>query len=248
MKKLAIFSTTLLFTASCATVSYSPPYISIDQSKDQSKNLPAAIALVDTFIKEYRKRANGAGNGRQIFDIPAIGAAIGAVAATAFGAGANVTIAAGAVGALTGAGKAYYAPNMKAEIYSDGLNALICIQQVSLDLQPFSEAARETAKLNLDDELENVRRFTAIKNAVLIVEANVRTRLNKSGSTPDVSSLTSELQEIIEKRKAAEEAAAAEAGNIRTGGVALSEIDRRNLTNSFALVPKLEACAIRSKA
>lgn len=244
MNKLSKLCAIFIILPGCATISYAPPDVQIDQDE----NLVGSIQLVDAFIEKYRERANGAGNGRQLFDVPAIGAAIGAVTAAAFGAGTDVTIAAGAVGALTSAGKTYYDPNAKAEIYSDGLNALFCIQNVALELQPFSENTNAVQRLNLENDLDDVRIFTAIKNAVLTVEENVRSRLKNTGATPDVESLTAELQAIVDKRNEAEDAAEDTANAMRNARVRVSAEDQQNLEKVRALIPKLEACAIRAKA
>jgi len=255
MKNLIVILTTGLLLSGCATVSYAPPATNLNP---ENKDLNGAIELVDGFIDAYRHRANSASNGRQLFDVPAFGTAIGAVAATAFGAGTDVTIAAGAVGALSGAGKTYYAPTAKAEIYADGINALTCIQQVALDLEPFSDdatislsaGARRALYIN-DTNINDFRIFTAIKNATLVVESNVRSRLSKTGSSPDVSSLTAELQKIIEKKNEAEEAAEDVSTTIDPASgarISLNLQDQRTLKNIIALMPKLEECAIRSKA
>jgi hypothetical protein len=189
-------------------------------------DVEGARALIDNFIYAYRCRMGSAANGRQIFEVPAYLAATGAVVATAFGAGTDATLIAGAVGAILGGGKGYYAPKDKTAIYDGALGALLCIKTESVGIRAFSiedapkpksdsEAgggAGEGAKVTIAPEKQY---FDMVTAALLSVERVVTQRLSNSGKY-DPAGVVAEVTTLNDQIKAAEKAKADKAEAVKT--------------------------------
>jgi hypothetical protein len=188
-------------------------------------DLEGARALIDNFVFAYRCRMGGAANGRQIFDVPAYLAATGAVVATAFGAGTDATLAAGAVGAILGGGKGYYAPKDKAAVYNGALGALLCIKTESVGIRAFNiEAAPkpksdsesgggggETPKVTIPPEKQY---FDMVTAALLSVERILADRLSNIGKY-DPAGVVAEVTTLNDQIKAAEKARADKAETVK---------------------------------
>jgi hypothetical protein len=166
MKTLLVAIGMLSFIGACAgngaysTVSFAPPVVA-DPCRHESRSggklmvetcapeetLAGGLALVDAHIDAYRIAGGQLSNGRQMFDVPGLIAGIGGATAVALGANADVAIGTGAFGALTTTGKAYYAPNERADAYFDAVEALSCVQVETIGLGAKTKKARALVDL-----------------------------------------------------------------------------------------------------
>ena len=88
----------LIMVCGCSTTSFAPPREWANAGKD--KTLDAGLDILSQATKDYSTAANELANGRQLFDVPLLLAAVGGATAVALGANADVAIGVGAVGAL----------------------------------------------------------------------------------------------------------------------------------------------------
>jgi hypothetical protein len=166
-----IFLTTcLLSLPACATLSFAPPQVRMDKEisanngqtffnaactpNDKRRaptikpNVDGAIRLINNFVLTYRCQADRAAEGRQFFEVPSMLATIGGATAAAFGAAPGVAIGTGAFSATMGQGKSYYAPKDKAVVLNDGMDALLCIQNEAVGVDPFTLKTLAAAQEN----------------------------------------------------------------------------------------------------
>jgi len=239
-------------TVGCAPLSFAPP--KVDLSTHPSPTLQDAITDVDAFILKYRKYAGSAADGRQFFEVPAFVAALGAVTATAFGAGPNVTLGSGAAGALLGGGKAYYAPKTKAEIYGSAYSALMCIQQVALGVKPFADAPATDlrGKFVREQQGDQLALYYLVRNAALSVERILMSRLSNVGSLTDAEGIAAQYQKTVKEKLDAEKAAPAQASALNArmalafNGAAVTSAED-DLAKINAMQPDLQLCVLRAK-
>lgn len=144
----------------CATLSFAPPQVRMDHSIEAKNNetffnavctpdqnpptvrqirpgVTGALRLIDNYILTYRCQRDRAAEGRQFFEVPAFLGMAGAATAAALGAGPIVAIAAGAASATLDHTKQYYAPQQKAKVFADGLQAMLCIQGEAVGVDPY---------------------------------------------------------------------------------------------------------------
>lgn len=188
-----------LALAGCATTSFAPPEVVM--TAPATRNLDAAIIQVDALISAYRKASRETADSRQAFEVPAYVATLGAITASAFGAGTDVAIAAATGNTAFNAGKAYYAPKAKAQMYDSALSALYCIQQVALGVKPFAhsnapDGMRALGTIFVGDDATF---YYLVRNAGLSVERVLTSRLSNAGSLTDAEALTAELQKKIKE-------------------------------------------------
>lgn len=245
-----LLSPSVLLLAGCATTSFAPPIVNMDQElsfkRTQTffnatctptpvglpgaikRNTEGALLLVNNFIMTYRCQAHRAAEVRQFFEVPGFLAAAGAATAAAFGAGPNVAIGAGAAGATLNQGKSYYAPKDKAAVFDNGLDAMICIKNEAVGIDPFTlkaisqvqettgepaNAAAATAPSNgiAGDDGPEVyvtserQYFDMIQAALFSVERVVAQRLSASGTPFDSDGVFAEIQALQDKAKEAEQ-------------------------------------------
>lgn len=174
MKKAAIATFVGLSLSGCATFSFAPPAIDIDNAVTArvglgnrcipvfkprrdgtagtvpiNPNVDGARDLIDNFVHNYRCAASQAANGRQLTEVPSFLSLAGTTAAVALGAGPNVAIAGGAGSAiLTQSGK-YYAAQQKAEILNHSLDALLCIKAEAVGIDAPTLRAVSAVEKNL---------------------------------------------------------------------------------------------------
>ncbi|MBA3668354.1 MAG: hypothetical protein H0W65_11660 [Sphingomonas sp.] len=203
-----------------------------------------ALLLINNYVLTYRCQRDRAAEGRQFFEVPSFLTAAAAATAAAFGAGAGVTIGAGATGAILNQGKSYYAPRDKAAVLNDGLNALLCIQNEAVGIDPYtlktlsaaqeaggtpepgqpvptiSGAGRdgdETPQAEPQVTISSQRQyFEMIRSALFSVESVVAQRLSAAGTPFDAAGVIAEVEAL--NKKADEEQA--EAGDAATAGQA----------------------------
>ena len=183
MKKATTILPISLLMTGCATTSFSPPSVNLENEMEvrgsnysfgqrcmpnerlqSGKPVPIKAtaagtqALINNFVFMYRCRAHSAANGRQAFEVPALLTALGTATAMAFGAPSDVAIAGGAATAGMNAGKNYYDPKQKAAIYDSALDALLCIkvEAVGIDASVLAAmSALETGGANSRKVLTN---------------------------------------------------------------------------------------------
>lgn len=160
MRKLLLLTLAAVPLQACSTFSFAPPSVNLTKeltaSDDMSckpttgnpvadgKNLESAQTLIDNFILVYRCAAHQAANGRQGFQIPSFIAALTGIAAPAFGAGSDVSLAAGVTAATFNSANGYYVPQQKSAVIDSALDALLCVKNESVGV-PFIDV---TAKDN----------------------------------------------------------------------------------------------------
>lgn len=241
-----------LATGACAPTSFAPPKVEL--SAHASPTLQDGIADVDAFIVKYRVYARSAANGRQFFEVPAFVAALGAVTATAFGAGPDVTLGSGAAGALLGGGKAYYAPKTKAEIYASAYGALMCIQQVALGVKPFADAPANDLRNAFvrAQQGDHTALYYLVRNAALSVERILMARLSNVGSLADAEGIAAQYQKIVKEKLDNEKAAHAQAASLNArmalgfDGTAITDAED-DFAKIKAMQPDLQLCVLRAK-
>lgn len=255
---LVIFGSAISLTlAGCATTSFAPPLVTIaDPADPANPTLLDSIKVVDGFIDKYRTQMRSAANGRQVFEVPPIVASVGAVAAAAFGAGTDVTIATGAGAALLGSGKAYYDPKAKAAIYDSAYGALLCIQQVATGVKPFADAAASSDNRAYAEAAngDSYAYYLLIKNAALNVERIAGRRLSNVGSLSDAEGIAAQYEKAVTEKRAKEAAAATDlppsAGkraNFRGLTLSSTQPSVDELKRLNAMQPDLELCVLRAK-
>lgn len=245
----------------CAVTSFAPPIVNLQDeltfegtqssfnavcspkpntSNDIKQDVEGARRLISNFILTYRCQAHRAAEGRQMFEVPGFVVAAGAATAAAFGAPADVAIGAGAAGAALGQGKSYYAPQAKARVFDDGLEALLCINNEAVGIDAFTlkaisdveETNGDTAQTALqvaqspdEDSGGEVsvssrhQYFDMIRAALFSVERVVAQRLSASGTPFDTESVLTEIEALREKAETSsteEDAADADAAALVT--------------------------------
>lgn len=243
-----LFSSTLAFMlAGCATTSFAPPIVKMDQeltftraqttfnaictpnSQDPraqiiKRDTDGALLLVNNFILTYRCQADRAAEGRQYFEVPGYLATIGGAAAAAFGAPADVAIGTGAASAALNQGKSYYAPRDKAVVLNDALDAMLCIQNEAVGIDPYTlktlSAAQEVSGSGAaapqpqptiagvvptatpadggpEVYVSSQRQyFEMVRTALFAVERVVAQRLSNAGTPFDASGVMAELEKL----------------------------------------------------
>ncbi len=241
----------VLFALSgCATLSFAPPQVRMDKEivannsqtffnavctpDDQAStnkigpNVEGALRLINNFVLTYRCQADRAAEGRQFFEVPSMLSTIGGATAAAFGAGPGVAIGTGAFSATMGQGKSYYAPKDKAVVLNDGLDALLCIQNEAVGIDPFTLKTLATAQENSGAPQPNPpetgsggnpvelnsgtvepeaavsvssgqQYFTMIRSALFSVERVLAQRLSAAGTPFDASGVIAEIEKLNKK-------------------------------------------------
>lgn len=235
-------------------------------------NSVGAIELVTKFISAYDLAYRETANGRQVYQLPSMVGAIGGVVATAFGGNPDAVLFGGAVGSVAAAGNNYYAPQSKAEMYADAINALICLRQVAdggkaknvadtIDqVKEFAAIAAQSADMS-ETELDG-KIYRSIENGVLGIRTTLSHRLLSAGQFTDASALADQYKTLVEAQlKAAQEAedAADELRTARSSAKNAGASDSEKLSAYEAsedlqdkLLDELQAetkiCALRAKA
>ena len=229
----------LLALGGCATTSFAPP--AVELKSHPQPTIDHAIRDVDDFIRAYRVAAHSAANGRTGFEVPAFLTSLGALTASAFGAGKDVAIAAGAAGtALTG-GNSYFAPKSKAAILRRGVEAFECIQQVATGVKPFGHSA--TAGISNFSEAVNgnqANQFYLVRNATVSVDTIVADRLAESGSLAAAQALAADYEKLVQQRIADREKAGA-------ANIAKSAMFTTDAEKVATMQTDLQLCVLRAR-
>lgn len=242
-KELSAFALgTGLLLSGCATTSFAPPEVTF--ATHDTLNLNAALLDIDVLAAKYRRAARETGDSRQAFEVPAFAATLGAITASALGAGTDVAIAAGAANTVFNSGKAYYAPKSKAQMYDSALSALYCIQQVALGVKPFADSAAGTDARALSNAVvgDDTAYYYLVRNAGRSVERALSHRLSNAGSLTDAESLAAEFEKKVKELEAARNKP--QAGSI---GALSAKVAGTTTTPLDTLQPELELCISRAK-
>lgn len=205
----------LVSLSACSTTSFAPPVV---EGPGSQKTLSEGLNLLDRYTTEYRNAAAGIANGRQLFDVPAMVALVGGTTAAALGANADVAIGTGAVSALASSARQYYAPDDRADIYYDAVEAFSCIRRETLGISIKTTDAKmqlSGARIFIDGakrrdgavaaDIANAQTFIYTLNeliidretqaygmlydAILSVENKARQRLSTKGSIADATTI-----------------------------------------------------------
>lgn len=273
-----------LSLSACATTSFAPPSVNLEnetavrgsnysigqrcqpyERKTDGETIPitrdatGARRLIDNFIFMYRCRAHAAANGRQMFEVPALLTGIGTATAAAFGAGPDVAIAGGAATALFSAGKSYYDPKTKAEIFDSSLDALLCIKAVAAGVDPITlgqvASLQEQNGLTTRSGGDGVRissdeqYYELVAASLLSVERVLAQRLRTVG-TFDPAGVIAEIEKLKEqkeeKQAGAEKIAPSQAA-LLTNDAATKQVVADTIIKLETLQPKLQECVVHAK-
>lgn len=237
----AVFS--LFVLGGCSTTSFAPPALDLAKA-EKAKTLDTGLDILSEAAKDYSEAANELANGRQLFDVPLLLAAVGGATAVALGANADVAIGVGAVSALSTSGKTYYQPTERAAIYTSAVSAFACMQRETIGLNE-NWAPKRDAQLrgsSKEASVSNERRaFELLLSAIYEVEGTVRTRLSQKGSIADASSIAA----LVGVYQAQLDDAAKKNPSALSGIRSVGENDYR--INLEALAPKLSMCALQAR-
>lgn len=219
--------------------------------------------LIDNFIYTYRCSAHSAANGKQGFEIPSLLIAAGSATALALGAPSEVAIGGGAATSLLSTGKNYYAPQTKAEIFDSAMDALLCIKNVSVGIDPITidaiSAAEKSGSRGLAAAAQKIttlsaeeRYFASISSALLSVERVLAQRLRSVGSfdptgvIAEIKALTIDEKNIeMESEKSA--MGQVEALNKNAPIAASATKVAQTIVKLETIQPKLQQCVVRAK-
>jgi hypothetical protein len=169
MRRIQLLASISFVLSGCATLSFAPPQVRMDHAIAAKNNetffnaictpeqnpapervitsdVEGALLLINNYVLTYRCQRDRAAEGRQFFEVPAFLGSAGAATAAAFGAGPAVAIAAGAASATLDHTKQYYAPKEKAVVFTDGLQAMLCIQNEAVGVDPYTLKALSDAQ------------------------------------------------------------------------------------------------------
>lgn len=145
----------------CAVTSFAPPQVPthhkiqsnaadicvFDRTKKNEQIVPGvlgALVLIDNYRQVYACAASEAANGRQIFQLPSLLAAVAAGVGPTFGLDND-----GAIAALTGAAvydraNTYFSPKEKAEMLTAARDAVNCVGAAAVGMDFFDTRVRAT--------------------------------------------------------------------------------------------------------
>lgn len=254
MRRLSTIAFVNFALTGCAATSFAPPIVNLDRelhfdgtqstfyaicspkplndAKSRiDRDVEGALRLISNYVLTYRCQRDRAAEGRQYFEVPSMLSTIGGATAAAFGAPAGVAIGTGAFSALMGQGKSYYAPKDKAQVLSDGLGAILCIQNEAVGVDPYTlrtisaaqdanpapggkptpanglpESGREDDSGAKIEVSYGRQYFEMIRSALFSVEQVVAQRLSAAGTPFDAKGVIAEIGALNKKQE--EEAAA----------------------------------------
>lgn len=269
-------------TSACSTTNFATPNVNLAQrleadssricrpsTKNDAITTPSvdnARALIENFILVYRCRSREAANGRQMFQLPAFVASVGAAAAGAFGGGSDWGLAGVLGSSVANAGNAYYAPQRQAEIFDSSLDALLCIKTEAVGIDPITiKEANEEAEA-LDEESGGgegddggsavhtspaAQYYDLVKTALFSVERVTAQRLRTVGSF-DPAGVVAEITALNEKAKEKPADGGGGSQNVvgddeEAGGGAEEDSLETVRIQLLQLQPKLQRCVVRAK-
>jgi hypothetical protein len=224
---------------------FSPP--TVDMAGMDSKTLVTARAVVQAYVRSYSAAQKQNADARQVFELPPLIAAIGGVAATAFGGGPDGVLVAGTATAAFRSGNAYYAPKSKAGIYGDAIDALTCIGQIAIGAKPY-ELSLAMQRAERRESVDETLAHDLIVNGVRTVEQRLTDRLSNAGSLTDAAGIAAEFEKSIKAEQEAKDKGKAANGMLAAG----LEPDRAAQDAAFAeltqMQEQIQQCTLRAKA
>lgn len=236
----------------CATTRFAPSTIT---GHDNPGTLREASAAITAYITAYSQDQRATARARQGFEVPALLSTIGSVTAVAFGAGTDIVIASGAVGALSQSGNTYYAPRAQSAMYRDATDALICLNAVANGGEPVeirslatdSRIAGFLAQSAADEEAELA---ALVMGGVRAIELVLTDRLSSAGDFAAASTIAAEYQSSVEEeiaaREAARQAAADSTDPNKRSFAALAQSNQR-ASLIRAMQANIQQCVLRAK-
>jgi hypothetical protein len=227
---------------------FSPPTVSM--AGLEGKTLANAKTIVQAYVASYSNAQKQNADARQVFELPPLIAAIGGVAATAFGGGPDGVLVAGTATAAFRSGNAYYAPKTKAGIYGDAIDALTCIGQIAIGAKPY-ELSFAMQRVGGGASVDETLVHDLIVNGVRTVEQRLTDRLSNAGSLTDAAGIAAEFEKSIKAEQDAKNK-----GNAANGALAAGlERDFANRAAQDAALAELtqmqeqiQQCTLRAKA
>ena len=279
------FTTCLLSLSGCATTSFAPPQVDVHNpmtgaSLDKqcnvnygtgdtiTKDVEGAQVLVSNYLDSYRCAMRVSADGRQPWEILSFLSLIASTTATALGAGKNVAIIGTSANSAFNAGNGYFAPRVQTGILNDAVDALACIQNESVGIDPNElKAAAQTQKIiaaALGPSSSTVQvtaerqYFNMVYSALITTERAAAKRLEGRGF--DAAGLQAQIDALTEKLKAAQgkkdtppapPKTPVPAGALQVMvGMTAADIAGALQTVQLDLAvlqPKLEKCAVRAQ-
>ena len=207
-----------------------------------------------------------AADGRQPWEILSFLSLIASTTASALGAGKNVAIVGASANSVFTAGNGYYAPRDQAAILNDAVDALACIQNESVGIDPNElKSAAQTQARALDEGQGSPtvtvtaerQYFNMVYSALITTERAASKRLGNrgfdaAGIQAQIDALTQKIKDAeAEKEDPPEPDKALYEGVLPTGVVGLDDEQARALQtvqlDLKILKPKLEKCALRAQ-
>lgn len=204
-KILTLLSVAGLCGCSTATpnpLSFAPPPVDFTDQLD-AQTVDKAVEIVDLHIEKYGTAQTDNANARQAFEVPAIVALIGGVAATAFGGARDGVLVAGTANSSFRAGNGYFAPQAKAGMFANAISALYCIRQVARG--PVASSIHDNASLMTSDDEAVIHR--EVLAGVLQIRSALASRLSAAGGYSAASGIAAEYEQSIRSQNVAAQAA-----------------------------------------
>lgn len=183
-----------------------------------------ALALISNYLYTYRCARDRAADGRQLFELPGFLGTAAAGTAVALGAGPTVAIVAGASSATLDHSKQYFAPQAKAQVFNDAVQAMLCIQSEAVGVNPFVLKTVSLAQKANNDQIAGQQAamdetlkgngvapqsnpafvsvtyakqyFELVRTALFSVEQAVAQRLSTAGSAFPSSGVLAEYEQL----------------------------------------------------
>lgn len=185
-------------TSDYSPLHFAPPLINVAKAYD-TPTRDNAVSVTDMHITEYEKAQAANANARQAFEVPAIVALIGGVAATAFGGARDGVLVAGTANSAFRSGNAYYAPQSKAAMYSSAVDALYCVRQAAQGAKSIEMfnifASKNSAEVVIHRE---------VMAGVRQIRSTLTARLSSAGSYTDVASIAADYEKSVKSQVKAE--------------------------------------------
>jgi hypothetical protein len=282
--------TCMIALTGCTSTSFAPPRVNVhtfrltgsvdnhchvyaDTDKPSAiyPNVDGAQALISNYLDSYRCAMREAANGRQPWEILSFLTLVASTTASALGAGKNVAIVGTSANSVFQAGNGYYAPREQTEILNNAVDALACIQNESVGIDPNelkSTASTQKTLLNGFVGAEGTppstvqvtserQYFNMVYSALITTERAASKRLEGRGF--DAAGIQAQIDALTDKIKTAQAERkdppapnpALYEGMLRAGAVGLDLDQAKALQTAqldlAVLKPKLEKCALRAQ-
>ena len=187
--------------------------VTLGKGEAVKPNIDGAQILIGNYLDSYRCTMREASNGRQPWEILSFLSLVGSTTAIALGGGRNLAVLGGAGNSVFSAGNSYYAPRDQVEILDQAVDALACIQNESVGIDPFAlKAVGETQQqifgaVGISTVEIPVERqyFNMVSSSLITVERAATQRLAKRGSF-NPAGTAAQIEALVKKIDEAEKA------------------------------------------